>query len=117
MGQRGKKSKKRYNFRLIFFLLLFTFFDGFLSRDREVCHGIFAAALVPWRVMTKGQWDKKTFLSRDKGMAGQGNFFFPGQRDIPSRNVSIAKSLGNPTCVSNLSGRISYCAQEAVDRC
>ena len=46
--------------------------------DRGVCPGIFAAALVP------GQRDGRQanlFLSRDKGTAGQANFFVPGPRD------------------------------------
>jgi hypothetical protein len=50
----------------------------YFTRDRGSCPGIFAAALVP------GQWEsgtRKLFLSRDKGTAGQGNFFVPGQRD------------------------------------
>ena len=57
---------------------IFKSFCPGTGRDRGVCPGTFAPALVP------GQRDSgtgKTFLSRDKGTTGQGNFFVPGQRD------------------------------------
>ena len=69
-GQKGKKSKK------------IQFFWSVTSRNREVCPGIFDAALVPGqrdsgtRIFfcpgTKGRRDKDIFLSRDNGTSRPG---------------------------------------------
>jgi hypothetical protein len=78
MKKKIVKKKKKNFFFFFFFLKTVIFLSRGTSRDRGACPGIFAAALVP------GQRDsgtRKLFLSRDKGTAGQGNFFVPGQRD------------------------------------
>ena len=80
MKRKIVKKKKNLFFFLFFFIFLQNraILSRGTSRDRGSCPGIFAAALVP------GQRDsgtRKLFLSRDKGTAGQGNFFVPGQRD------------------------------------
>ena len=72
-----KKIEKKKFLRFFFWRFFGIFWPG-TSRDRRVCPGIFALTLV------LGQRDSgtgKTFLSRDKGTTGQGNFFVPGQRD------------------------------------
>ena len=89
----GQKGKKRQF--LTFFEKKFANQIVVLSRDRRVCPRIFAAALVPGQrdrgirklfcPGTKGQRDKETFLSRDKGTTG---------RPVPD---CPGTSLGNPS--------------------
>ena len=94
-----KKKFQKKNFKKKIFLANFGHFLAILSRgtsrDRGFCPGTFAPALVP------GQRDSgtgKTFLSRDKGTTGQGNFFVPGQRDNGTSRPGLSRdvpSLGN----------------------
>ena len=75
------KEKLRKILKKIFFEFFWFFFLDFLpwfcpgtSQERRVCPSIFAPVLVPGQ---KDSGTGKTFLSRDKGTTGQGNFFVP----------------------------------------